>query len=152
MDSDSDSDSGVRSSGTPILPSPNQSDPQYERGPLGKQYLVVDHTASLTAGAKVSGLWHHGGERRRTDNGSWDRWPLHEEEAIQGQRTRRRRNSYAVRHLRNKHISMIFLLHQFLRHYFLIGKSPSRALVSLDPEGEGGGCLTSPHRCESLAI
>jgi hypothetical protein len=28
--------------------------------------------------------------------------------------------------------------------------TPSRALVSLDPEGEGGGRLTSPRRWESL--
>ena len=81
MDSDSDSDSSVRSSGTAafrsfstVPPSPGPSDPQYERGPLGEQFLVVDHTANLTAGAKVSGIWHHGGERRRTDNGSWDRY------------------------------------------------------------------------------
>jgi len=39
---------------------------------------------------------------------------------------------------------MIFLLHQVLRRYFLIGKSTSRALVSLDPEGEGG-VVVSPH-------
>ena len=114
MDSDSDSDSSVRSSGTAafrsfptVPPSPGPSDPQYERGPLGEQFLVVDHTANLTAGAKVSGIWHHGGERRRTDNGSWDRyWRC-------GHCTKKKlfkisehvggATSYAVRHLRNKH-------------------------------------------------
>jgi hypothetical protein len=55
----------------------------------------------------VSGIWHHGGERRRTDNGSWDRyWRC-------GHCTKKKlfkisehtggATSYAVRHLRNKH-------------------------------------------------
>ena len=37
-----------------------------KRGPVGEQFVVVDHTANLIPGAKVSGIWHHGGERRRT--------------------------------------------------------------------------------------
>jgi hypothetical protein len=81
MGSDSDSDSSIYSSGTAafgsfstIPPSPNPSDPQYERGPLGEQFLVFDYTANLRAGAKASGIWHHGGERRRTDNNRWDRY------------------------------------------------------------------------------
>ena len=55
----------------------------------------------------MSGIWHHGGERRRTDNGSWDRyWRC-------GHCTKKKlfkisehtggATSYAVRHLRNKH-------------------------------------------------
>jgi hypothetical protein len=74
MDSNSDSDSSIhrtdaaafRSSSTTSAPS-NPNDPQYERGPLGEQFIVVDHTANLIPGTKVSGIWHHGGERRRTE-------------------------------------------------------------------------------------
>ena len=55
-----------RLSSFPVPPSSNPSDPQYERGPLGEQFLVVDHTANVVAGAKASGIWHHGGERRWT--------------------------------------------------------------------------------------
>ena len=81
MDSNSDSDLSVhstdvaafRSSSTiPTFPNPN--DPQYERGPLGEQFIVVDRAAGLVPGVKVSGIWHHGGERRRTDGGSFDRY------------------------------------------------------------------------------
>ena len=74
---------------------------------MGEQFLIVDHTANIMAGVKVSGIWHHGGERRRTDDGSWDRyWRC-------GQCMKRKlfkisehaggATSYAVRHLRNKH-------------------------------------------------
>jgi hypothetical protein len=59
------------------------------------------------AGAKVYGIWHHSGERRRTDNGSWDRYWR------RGHCTKKKlfkisehaggATSYAIRHLRNKH-------------------------------------------------
>src|SRR2546423_3274354 len=80
MDSDSDSDSSVhstdaaafRSSSTiPAFLNPN--DPQYERGPA-RRAIVVDHTADLIPGVKISGIWYYGGERRRTDGGSFDRY------------------------------------------------------------------------------
>ena len=114
MDSNSDSDSSVHStdaaafrSSSTILIFSNPNDPQYERGPLGEQFIVVDHTANLIPGAKVSGIWHHGGERRRTDNGSFDRYwrcgyckgrKLFKVAEHVGGAT-----SYAIRHLRNKH-------------------------------------------------
>ena len=114
MDSNSDSDSSVRSNGTAafrssstIPASPNPNDPQYERGPLGERYIVVDHTANLIPGVKASEIWHHGRERRRTDNGSVDRYwrcghckgrkLFKVAEHVSGA------TSYAVRHLRNKH-------------------------------------------------
>ena len=81
MGSDSSSDSSIHSSGTAVFgsfsivtPSSNPSDPQYERGLLGEQFLIVDRTANVMAGVKVSGIWHQGGERRRTGEGSWDRY------------------------------------------------------------------------------
>ena len=35
-----------------------------------RTFLVVDHTANLRKNTKVSGIWHHGGERRRLDDDS----------------------------------------------------------------------------------
>ena len=35
---------------------------------------MVGHTADLTPGVKISGIGHYGGERRRTDGGSFDRY------------------------------------------------------------------------------
>ena len=48
------------------LPLLTRAIPSMSRGPLGEQFLVVDHTTNIIVGAKVSGIWHHGGERRRT--------------------------------------------------------------------------------------
>jgi hypothetical protein len=73
MGSDSSSGSSIHGSSTTAISSFPQSLPLLIRailsmseGPLGEQFLVVDHTANIMAGAKVSGIWHHGGERRRT--------------------------------------------------------------------------------------
>ena len=63
MDSSSDSDPSFHSTDTaafcssstiPAFPNPN--DPQYERGPPGEQFIMVDHTVDLVAGVKVSGI------------------------------------------------------------------------------------------------
>jgi hypothetical protein len=61
MDSNSDSDSSVRSasiaafrSSFTVPVSPNLDDPWYERGPLDEQSVVVDHTANLMPRVKVS--------------------------------------------------------------------------------------------------
>src|SRR5271154_5914299 len=79
MDSDSDSNSSIRSSGTAafrssatIPPSPSPDDPQFERDPRGEQFLIVNHTANQRNGSEVSKIWLHGGECRRIDNGSND--------------------------------------------------------------------------------
>ena len=65
MDSNPDSDSSVHGPEAAALHSssttsvfPNHNDFQYERGPR----------------TKVSGIWHYGGERRRTDNGSFGKY------------------------------------------------------------------------------
>src|SRR5271170_7134627 len=81
MDSDSDSNSSIHSSGTAafrssatIPPSPSPDDPQFERGPRGEQFLIVNHTANQRNGLEVSKIWFHGGERRRMDDGTMDRY------------------------------------------------------------------------------
>jgi hypothetical protein len=57
MDSNSDSDSSVCSTGTAAFPSsstipvsPNPNDPQYERGPLGEQFVVLTREKCLVGG------------------------------------------------------------------------------------------------------
>ena len=69
MDSDSDSNSSVHSSeassfrsSTTIPPSLNPDDPQFERGPRGEQFLVVNHTANQRNGSEISKIWFHGTE------------------------------------------------------------------------------------------
>jgi hypothetical protein len=83
------------------------NDPQFERGPRGEQFLIVNHTANQRNGSEVSKIWFHGGERRRIDNGSNDRYwccshckhkrYLNISEAGGGA------TSHAVRHLKNHH-------------------------------------------------
>ena len=92
MDSDSGSNSSVRSSRTAafhssaiIPPSSRSDDPQFERGPRGEQFLIVNHTTNQRNGSEVSKIWLHGGERRRMDNGSNDRyWRYTREESAYG--------------------------------------------------------------------
>ena len=33
-----------------------------------RTFLVIDHTANQRQGSKLSGIWLHGGERRRLDD------------------------------------------------------------------------------------
>ena len=143
MGSDSSSDSSIHSSGTAafgsfsiVPPSSKPSDPQYERGPLGEQFLIVGHTANIIARVKVSGIWPHGGERRRTDEGSWDRYwrcghckgrkPFKVAEHVGGA------TSYAIRHLRNKHNIDIradeMAIALQLPHHVLRGLLPNREI------------------------
>lgn len=88
---------------------PNQ-DEHIERVVNGKglrRFLVVDHTANLRKNSRVSPIWDHGGERRRLDDNSMDRYwrcaycvgaaTLIKIEGNGGQTT------YALRHLKNKH-------------------------------------------------
>src|SRR6266480_1830029 len=81
MDSDSDSNRSIRSSGTaafrpsatiPLSPSPD--DPQFEPGPRGEQFLMINHTANQRNRSEISKIRFRGGERRRIDNGSNSRF------------------------------------------------------------------------------
>src|SRR5271156_557519 len=114
MDSDSDSNSSIRSSGTAafrssatIPPSPSPDDPQFERGPRGEQFLIVNHTANQRNGSEVSKIWFHGGERRRIDNGSNDRyWRCNHckhKRYLKISKAGGGATSHAVRHLKNHH-------------------------------------------------
>jgi len=70
-------------SGTDLPSSSNSALPDQERhtervvGRSGvRKFLVVEHTANVRKNSKISAIWHHGGERRRLDDHSMERyWP-----------------------------------------------------------------------------
>ena len=72
-----------------------------------REFLAVEHTANLRKNSKVSAIWHHGGERRRLDDGSMARYwrcayctgsaTVLKVDGNGGQTT------YALSHLKNKH-------------------------------------------------
>jgi hypothetical protein len=73
-----DSDS---SDGGPEFPSQSTipenlpfNDPNYETYKRGQQFMIVDHTGNQRNGSEVSKIWQHGGERRRVDDGTMDRY------------------------------------------------------------------------------
>jgi hypothetical protein len=78
MSSDYDSDESTGSAAfqpSAIIPaSPVSNDPTFELSRNGTRFLIVDHTANQRHGSKASGIWLHGGERRRCENGSMDRY------------------------------------------------------------------------------
>src|SRR5271156_5544465 len=50
------------------------NDPNYETYKHGQQFMIVDHTANQRNGSEVSKIWQHGGERRRVDDSTMDRY------------------------------------------------------------------------------
>jgi hypothetical protein len=164
MDSDPGSNSSVRSSRTAafrssatIPPSPSLGDPQFERGPRGEQFLIVDHTANQRNGSEVSKIWFHG--RRNLFNNRRTRAAVSSVAARLTASTAGpvvRSLAAAAATLQQQGLSLyimeseqhILLLHQVLRHHFLIRKSTLlhtlegprlRAPASEPHEGEGGG-------------
>jgi len=74
------STSDVESS-TDLPSSSNSALPDQERhtervvGRSGvREFLVVEHTANVRKNSKISAIWHHGGERRRLDDHSMERY------------------------------------------------------------------------------
>jgi hypothetical protein len=78
MSSDYDSDESTGSATfqpSATIPAPPVSnDPTFKLGRNGTRFLIVDHTANQRHGSKISDIWFHGGERRRCDDGSMDRY------------------------------------------------------------------------------
>jgi len=73
-DSDS-SDGGPEFPSQSTIPEPPPfNDPNYETYKHGQQFLIVDHTANQRNGSEISKIWQHGGERRRVDYGTTDRY------------------------------------------------------------------------------
>jgi hypothetical protein len=66
-DSDNSTGSTAFRSSAAIPESLVSDDPTYERGNKGIRFLVVDHTANVRNRSKISNIWFHGGERRRSD-------------------------------------------------------------------------------------
>ena len=69
-----DSDSSNEGFESPSTGTDPFNDPNYESYKRGQQFLIVNHTANQRNGAEVSKIWQHGGERRRIDDGSIDRY------------------------------------------------------------------------------
>jgi hypothetical protein len=68
-------------SGTDLPTSSNSALPDQERhterviSRTGvREFLVVEHTANVRKNTKISAIWHHGGERRRLDDHSMERY------------------------------------------------------------------------------
>ena len=73
-DSDS-SDGGPEFPSQSTIPeTPPFNDPNYETYKHGQQFVIVDHTANQRNGSEASKIWQHGGERRRVDDGTMDRY------------------------------------------------------------------------------
>jgi hypothetical protein len=71
-----------------------------------RQFLVVDHSANLRCGSKISAIWDYGGERRRLDDNSIARyWRCAHCKVATVLKVREGggQTSYAIRHLKNKH-------------------------------------------------
>jgi hypothetical protein len=68
-------------SGTDLPSSSNSALPNQERHTERtvsrdgvREFLVVEHTANVRKNTKISAIWHHGGERRRLDDHSMERY------------------------------------------------------------------------------
>jgi hypothetical protein len=73
-DSDS-SDGGSEFPSQSTIPEPPPfNDPNYETYKHGQQFLIIDHTANQRNCSEISKIWQHGGERRRVDDGTMDRY------------------------------------------------------------------------------
>jgi hypothetical protein len=73
-DSDSSDGGSEFPSQSTILEPPPFNDPNYETYKHGQQFMIVDHTANQHNGSEVSKIWQHGGERRRVDDDTMDRY------------------------------------------------------------------------------
>jgi hypothetical protein len=40
----------------------------------GQQFIIVDHTVNIRNGSKISKIWRHGFERRRADDGFFNKY------------------------------------------------------------------------------
>jgi len=114
-----DSDS---SDGGPEFPSQSEpppfNDPNYETYKHGQQFLIVDHTANQRNGSDISKIWQHGGERRRVDDGTMDRYwrcgHCNNKRILKCPETGRGATSYPIRHLKNRHFIDLNADHQAL--------------------------------------
>src|SRR6266480_5725769 len=110
-DSDS-SDGGPEFPSQSTILEPPFNDPNYETYKRGQQFLIVDHTANQRNGSEVSRIWQHGGERRRVDDGTMDRYwrcgHCNNKRILKCPETGRGATSYPIRHLKNRHFIWTF--------------------------------------------
>jgi DNA-directed RNA polymerase subunit RPC12/RpoP len=80
--------------------------------------MIVDHTANQRNGSGLSKIWQHGGERRRVDDGSMDRYwrcgHCNNKRILKCPETGKEAPSYPIRHLKNRHFIDLNADHQAL--------------------------------------
>jgi hypothetical protein len=80
--------------------------------------MIVDHTANQRNGSEVSKICQHGGERRRVDDGSMDRYwrcghcKNSSKRILKCPENGGRATSYSIRHLKNRHFIDLNADHQ----------------------------------------
>src|SRR6266480_5309826 len=72
-----------------------------------QQFVIVDHTANIRNGSEVSKIWRHGFERRRVDDGTFDRYwrcgHCQHKKILKCTEGGGGTTSYAIRYLLNRH-------------------------------------------------
>ena len=80
--------------------------------------MIVDHTTNQRNGSEISKIWQHGGERRRVDDGTMDRYwrcgHCNNKRILKCPETGRGATSYPIRHLKNRHFIDLNADHQAL--------------------------------------
>jgi hypothetical protein len=116
-DSDS-SDGGSEFPSQSTIPEPPPfNDPNYETYKHGQRFLIVDHTANQRNRSEISKIWQHGGERRRVDDGTMDRYwrcgHCNNKTILKCPETGRGATNYPIRHLKNRHFTKMTSLRSF---------------------------------------
>ena len=106
--SDVESGTDLPSSSTSALPDQERHTERVVSRNRVREFLVVEHTANMRKNSKTSAIWHHGGEHRRLDDHSMERyWRC---AYCKGSTTILKvaggnggQTAYALTHLKNKH-------------------------------------------------
>jgi hypothetical protein len=73
----------------------------------GQQFAIVDHTANIRNGSEVSKIWSYGFERRRVDDGTFDRYwrcgHCPHKKILKCVEGGGKKTSYPIRYLRNRY-------------------------------------------------
>ena len=72
--SDVESGTDLPSSSNSALPSQERHTERVVSQNGMREFLVIEHTANVRKNSKILAIWHHGGERRRLDDHSMERY------------------------------------------------------------------------------
>jgi len=68
------SDGSIVIPSSPVIPESSPAGEPVFKSYKGQQFVIVDHTANIRNGSEVSRIWRHCFERRRVDDGIFDRY------------------------------------------------------------------------------